>query len=185
MDTYQFYFSSLQKKILCLIVVAFALFGLTACNTVSVRSDTAISPDSMWDEGKKTTEEGENLVTQGEKQMEKGRKLVRDGESMVIKGNKQAALKRGAYQATVSLMGSSSAPSQVKEEAKKLKSISGDWQDAVAEIKKGNKTISEGYVAIEKAQEKIREGREMMAAGSQMMQRSQNIIRQGLLEGAN
>lgn len=138
-------------------------------------SDAALSgdPSAMWAEGQKSVQTGEDLVSKGEKRLAEGRKQIRDGEVSIDAGNRQVRQERQNYQNAVLAGGRSSTPTEVDAEAKRLRAIGNRWEDAIDEIKKGNKLVDKGNKNIDRGQAEIREGRKLLEQGSTLMRNSQ------------
>lgn len=138
-------------------------------------SDAALSgdPDAMWAEGQKAVASGEALVKKGEAQLTEGRKQVREGEAAIRAGNQAVLRARRDYQAAVAAAGSSSTPDEVAAEAKRLKNIGKRWEDAIDDIKDGNKLVEKGNKNIDEGQSEVRGGRRLMESGSNLMRNSQ------------
>lgn len=165
---------------------AFLVLGvslLAACASTGP-SDAALSGDpvAMWEEGKKAVDRGEKLVKDAEDELAEGRKLVREGESKIDRGNLDTLRARQEYQAAARASGASASPGDLEKEVKRFKKIGGEWEDAIDEIKAGNKLVAKGNKRINAAQDEIREGRALMESGSTMMRNSQRLrMNEGLL----
>lgn len=140
-------------------------------------SDAALSGDpvAMWEDGKLAVDRGEKLVKNAEQDLEEGRKLVREGESRIDRGNIDTLRARQEYQSAARASGSSLSPKELEKEIKRFKKIGNQWEDAIGEIKAGNKLVAKGNRLINSAQDSIREGRALMESGSTMMRNSQRI----------
>ncbi len=159
-------------------LVRFSLIAIilatTACAATDA-SDAALSgdPQAMWAEGQKTVVKGEQMVTKGDKQLAEGRNKVREGENMIDSGNERMLQARQDYQSAARAVGASTTPGQVSTEAKKLKEIGSRWEDAIDNVKTGNKLVTKGNKMINDGQAQISEGRRMIEYGSTMMRNSQ------------
>ena len=167
-----------NKKPLRTAVVPFLVaLALGACAGGSkVRlSDAALSgnPSAMWEEGQKSVQAGEALVSKGEKRLAEGRKQIRDGEAFIDTGNRQVRLERQNYQKAVLAGGQSTSPKEVEAEAKRLRAIGDRWEAGINDIKKGNNLVKKGNKNIDRGQAEIREGRQLLEQGSTLMRNSQ------------
>lgn len=138
-------------------------------------SDAALSGDpvAMWEDGQKEVTRGEKLVKSGDTRLAEGRKQVREGEALIDSGNAGTLRARQDYQDLALLTGKANSPDEVAKETKRLKAIGKRWEEAIDDIKDGNKLVSKGNKSIDRGQAEIREGRMLMDAGSTMMRNSQ------------
>ncbi len=160
-----------------MILLAGALGMLAGCGGGAglKLSDAALSgdPEAMWVEGQKTVASGEALVNKGEAQLAEGRQQVREGEAAIRAGNQRVLQARRDYQAAVAAAGGSATPADVAAEAMQLKNIGKRWEDAIDDIKDGNKLVDKGNKNIDSGQSEVRAGRRLMESGSTLMRNSQ------------
>ena len=170
-------FSLISTGKLLAILVFLTLTSCAGLPGKSKTSDAALAgdPQAMWSEGQKVVQHGEQLVSKGEQRLADGRKQVRDGQSMVTEGNERVIQSRLDYQAAASAVGGSSTPKEVELEAKRLKTIGERWENAIDEIKQGNKLVDKGNKNIDRGQADIRDGRAQIESGSVLMRNSQRI----------
>lgn len=140
-------------------------------------SDAALSGDpvAMWDDGKIAVERGEKIVKKADEKLSDGRKLVREGEAKIDQGNIDTLRARQEYQTAARSSGQSASPEELAKEVKRLKKIGAQWEDAIDDIKDGNKLVAKGNKIIDDAQSDIRQGRALMESGSTMMRNSQRL----------
>ena len=168
-------YTNRTTKLMALVLMALPLIsGCTSGSKVRL-SDSALAgePSAMWEEGKKSVETGEALVSKGEKRLNTGRKQVRDGEALIGKGHQSVLIARQEYQDASSAAGTSLTPKAVTAEAKHLKAIGKRWENSIDEIRTGNKLVEKGNKHIDKGQSEVREGRALMESGSTLMRNSQ------------
>lgn len=157
-----------------LLIAGLAL--VTACASTGP-SDAALSgdPSAMWEDGGEDVASGEKLVKNGENQLLEGRKQVREGEAMIARGSQGTLNARQDYQDAAKFTGKASTPDELAKEAKRLKSIGDQWEDAIDDIRDGNKLVTKGNRTIDRGQSEIRVGRALIEAGSTMMRNSQRL----------
>ena len=162
-------------KIMAVILISLPLVGGCTSGSKVRLSDSALAgePSAMWEEGKKSVESGEALVSKGEKRLNTGRKQVRDGEAMIGKGHQSVLIARQEYQDASSAAGTSLTPKAVTAEAKHLKAIGKRWGNSIDQIRRGNELVEKGNKHIDKGQSEVREGRALMESGSTLMRNSQ------------
>lgn len=174
-----------MKLSYCMKLAAVAvILATTACASTDA-SDAALAgdPQAMWAEGQKTVVKGEQMVAKGDKQLTEGRNKVREGENLIDAGNERMLQARQDYQSAASAVGASTTPDQVASEGKKLKDIGSRWEDAIDDVKTGNKMVTKGNKMISDGQLAVAEGRRMIESGSTMMRNSQRSqIGEELLE---
>lgn len=160
--------------------IFFALLLLSGCTGLSGTHEPSAAalkgdPDAMWADGLKAIEKGEPLVKDGESRLQEGRKQVREGEDMVRRGGTAVMQSRQDYQTAALAAGSASNPDGVKKEAKRLKAIGARWEDAIEQIKDGNKLVAKGNKNISRGQSEIRKGRALLESGSTLMRNAERI----------
>lgn len=138
-------------------------------------SDAALSgdPAAMARDGLALNTRGRELLSRGEKRLKEGREQVRDGELMVNSGSESVASLRADYRAAARLGGDANTPRAVSTEAKRLKKLGNDWEEAIERVRDGNELVSKGNKNIERAQSEIREARRMMSKGSALVRNSE------------
>ncbi len=156
------------------------LLLVTACTSLSETHEPSAAaltgdPDAMWADGQKAIAKGESLVKNGESRLREGRAQVREGEDLVHRGGKAVMQSRQDYQTAALAAGSASNPDGVKREAKRLKTIGSRWEDAIEQIKDGNKLIAKGSKNIRRGQTEIRKGRALLESGSTLMRNAERI----------
>lgn len=169
-----------MKNVMSKLFIVFVAFVLTSCaNSASNKgvSDAALSgdPSAMWEDGKKIAKQGEELTGKGEKQVNKGRAQVRKGEERIQKANGDLTKIRIEYQTAANQTGRATSPKGVNDEAKALKKIGSRWDDAIDDIRSGNKMIDAGNEAVDKGQTTIRKGRTLVDEGSTLMRNSKRL----------
>lgn len=165
-----------KRMVTALSLLLVAMFVSACAGGSRLRlSDAALSgdPSAMWEEGQKSVQTGEELISKGEKKLEEGRKQIREGEALVDSGNKQVREERQNYQNAVLAGGRSNSPKEVEAEAKRLRAIGNRWEDAIDDIKQGNKLVDKGNKNIDRGQAEIRDGRKLLEQGSTLMRNSQ------------
>lgn len=158
-----------------IVIAAASLLAAACANSGFQLSDAALSgnPSAMWEEGQRAVTTGEGLVTKGENRLEDGRRQVRDGETKIATGNQQVLQAKEDYIAAATTSGGATTPRQVEDESKRLRAIGKRWEDAIDEIRDGNRLVDRGNKNIDQAQGEIREGRTLMEQGSTLMRNSQ------------
>jgi len=150
---------------------------LQGCASSSEISDAALSgdPAAMSRDGARLNSNGAEWVKKGERGLIDGRKQIRDGESMVSKGSSLVRSARAEYINIASSGGSATSPDAVSDEAKRLRDIGNEWEDAIEMIRDGNKLVEKGNKNINTGQADIRKGREMMETGSTLVRNSERL----------
>ena len=80
------------------LLIGLIVLALSGCTTTPDISTFANDPDGMWQEGKKLSEKGENLIVKGEKGLENARKELREGEALIQSGTEGILRARQEYQ---------------------------------------------------------------------------------------
>lgn len=73
--------------------------------------------------------------------------------------------------------GGSSTPEEMKAEKKRLKAIGKCWEEAIDDIRAGNRHVEKGKNNLDKVQAEVRESRSLREAGSILMRNSQRVLR--------
>lgn len=165
--------TKLPRSAVTLLVVVLFL-GACAGGSKLRLSDAAIAgdPSAMWEDGQQSVQTGEALISKGEKLLQEGRNQIRDGEAQIDAGNQRVRQARQDYQDAVLSAGGSTAPKADRAEAQRLRVIGKRWEDAIEEIKEGNRLVDLGNKNIDKGQKEIREGRQLLEEGSILMRNS-------------
>jgi hypothetical protein len=158
-----------------ILLIALTSFFIAACSTTPKMSDFSNDPDAMWEQGKKQSDKGEKLIVRGESTLEKSRKILREGEALIQLGSDTIIRSREEYQLEASKIGGSSSPKEVEFEAKRLMAIGDKWEDAIADVKKGNSMVAKSKTIQSEAQALIKEGRELVEVGSNFIRNSQRM----------
>lgn len=169
-----------MKRIISSSLLGLMVISLSACSSMPGKpkiSEAALTgdPDLMWSEGQKLVQFGEPIVSKGELLLTEGRQKVREGEIKIADGNERVIQSRNDYQAAAQVAGGSSSPKEVDREAKRLKAIGKRWEDAIDQIRDGNKLVEKGNEKIDRGHGLIREGRSSIDAGSTMMRNAQRL----------
>lgn len=157
------------------LVLAFGLLNGCAGGSRVKLSDAALAgnPSAMWEDGQKSVDTGEALVSRGEQRLATGRRQVLEGQEKIAAANLRVAQAREDYQSAVATMAESSTPKDLEAEAKRVKAIGKRWEDALGAIREGNNLVERGNKNLERGQADIREGRSLMESGSILMRNSQ------------
>ena len=161
-----------MNNILLLVVVS--LF-IAACSTTPKLTDYSNDPTAMWEQGIKLSDKGEKLIIKGEKALEASRKELREGEALIQSGSEMVIRARQSYQLEAARIGGSSSPKEIEYEAERLTSIGDKWEDAINDIKKGNKMVAKSKEMQTDAQAYVKEGRELVESGSNFIRNSQRM----------
>lgn len=113
---------------------------------------------------------GESLVEKGRGRIEDGNAQIDDGKAKVRRGDEKVADSRERYQALTRASGGASDPDQVFAEAKRLRKVGDDWEDAQEMIEEGQKLIEKGNAAIAKGKAEIRDGKALISSGNKILQ---------------
>ena len=123
----------------------------------------------MWEDGVKSIETGEALMTSGEKRLALGRQQVREGEAKIRDGSARVAQAKLEYEQAAAA--GAAAPDK-QQQANALRQIGLRWEAALQEIKDGNKLVAKGNANISRGESEIGDGRLLMETGSVLIRNS-------------
>ncbi len=170
----KFYTKRILRRAAFLVLASGLLNGCAGGSRVQL-SDAALAgnPSAMWEDGQKSADTGEALVSKGEQRLATGRRQVLEGQEKIAAANLRVAQAREDYQSAVAATGGSSAPTDLQAEAKRLKAIGKRWEEAIDAVREGNNLVEKGNKNLDKGQSEIREGRSLMESGSTLMRNAQ------------
>ena len=148
-------------------IIALLIIGLVSACASGARTGPGDAPvvansNVMWEDGVKSIDTGENLLTSGEKRLALGRQQIRDGEAKIREGSERVAKAKLEYEQAAA----GGAAADKKQQASTLRAIGLRWEAALQEIKDGNKLVAKGNANISRGESEIGEGRLLMETGS-------------------
>ena len=156
--------SSLKVRAIMALLIS-GMFSACASGPGTAPGDPPVAANSnvMWEDGVKSIDTGEALLTSGEKRLALGRQQIRDGEAKIREGSERVTQAKLEYEQAAA---AGSAASDKKQQASTLRPIGVRWETALQEIKDGNKLVAKGNANISRGESEIGEGRLLMETGS-------------------
>ena len=160
-------------KTIATMILLTGLVSLSGCATkpptfgerILAEGESQIAISKMWEQGKKDTREGEDLLKEGKKLVSKGNDYLRKGEKLLANGNADLQANRQAYKSLALAANNLNTSKAAKDTVSRLNKLAGAWEDAEEEVEEGN--------------ELIKRGKDSVAEGESALEKGQTLITQG------
>ena len=134
-------------------------------------------PVAMQQRGHSAVSEGTVQMNRGQERVDKGQQQVDEGQRRIDDAQIAIDRARSDYRSASIAVGSASSPGQIEREAATLKKIAKNWDNALDEIKSGQKLTKRGYAAIDRGNKELREGQALRDAGEALVRRGDELLR--------
>ncbi len=165
------------------IILLTSLLTIVGCTTkpptfgerMLMEGESRVQIAEQWEEGQKLLTKGEKMRLSGQKLTEKGLTSLNKGEKLVTSGTIKVQKSKQAYQTlSQTIIGIDSADIALKQ-VTKLKVIANAWEDGEGSVIEGNKLIKSGKANIVEGEVNIEKGQKLIISGKDKMQAAESL----------